>query len=210
MVSFFYGLFITANRLKWVRWFLLFINIVTITVLILVILLLALMQLIKINKARYRRHLNRVIVACVAGLAVGSLAISQTLIAVFPDESGSHFHWNLLGVAVASVTIGWLLNKYRTDDFMTEVVYVWELKKALNKINRKMLKLKAAGQQGNADALLAIQYSYAGSRLLWELDDNTIIMDDLAIEQVALDSLAAKYHLTLNTDDYDGRILKQF
>jgi hypothetical protein len=168
------------------------------------------MQLIEINKVRYRSHLNRVIVACVAGLAIGSLAISQTLIVLFPDESGSHFHWNLLGVAITSVTIGWLLNKYRTDDYMTEIVYVWELKKALNKINRKMLKLKAAGREGNANALLAIQYSYAGSRLLWQLDDNTIIMDDLAIDQAALDSQAAQYNLTLNTDDYDESILKQF
>ena len=40
------------------------------------------MQLIEINKARYRKHLNRVIVGCAASLAAGSLAISQTLIAV--------------------------------------------------------------------------------------------------------------------------------
>lgn len=168
------------------------------------------MQLIQIDKARYRKHLNRVIIGCAAGLAVGSLAISQTLIALFPDESGSHFHWNLTGVVITSLAIGWLLNKYRTHSFMTEVVYVWELKQALNKITRKMPKLKAAGREGNADALLAIHYSYAGSRLLWQLDDNTITMDELAIKQVELDSVAAKYNLTLNADDYNESILKQF
>jgi len=168
------------------------------------------MQLIQIDKARYRKHLNRVIIGCAAGLAVGSLAISQTLIALFPDESGSHFHWNLTGVVITSLAIGWLLNKYRTHSFMTEVVYVWELKQALNKITRKMPKLKAAGREGNADALLAIHYSYAGSRLLWQLDDNTITMDELAIKQVELDSVAAKYNLTLNANDYNETILKQF
>ena len=168
------------------------------------------MQLIEINKTRYRRHLNRVIVGCVGGLAIESLAISQTLIGIFPDESGSHFHWNLLGVVIASVTIAYLLSKYRAHDFMSEVVYVWELKQALNKINRKMGKLKAAGREGNAKALLAIHYSYAGSRQLWQLDDNTIIMDELVIDQAKLDSLAAQYNLTLNVDDYDERILKQF
>jgi len=168
------------------------------------------MQLIQIDKARYRKHLNRVIAACAAGLAVGSLAISQTLIALFPDESGSHFHWNLTGVVITSLAIGWLLNKYRTHSFMTEVVYVWELKQALNKITRKMPKLKAAGREGNADALLAIHYSYAGSRLLWQLDDNTITMDELAIKQTELDSVAAKYNVTLNADEYDASILKQF
>jgi len=168
------------------------------------------MQLIEINKARYRRHLNRVIVGCVAGLALGSLTISQTLIAVFPDESGRHFHWNLLGVVITSITIAWLLNKYRTHDFMSEVVYVWELKQALNKINRKMPKLKASGRKGNANALLAMHYSYAGSRLLWQLDDNTIIMDELAIAQAGLDSLAVQYNVRLHADDYDEGILRQF
>ncbi|MFT5839116.1 MAG: hypothetical protein ACI9UT_001618 [Flavobacteriales bacterium] len=168
------------------------------------------MQLIKINKVRYRRHLNIVIAACAGGLAVGSLAISQTLIALFPDESGSHFNWNLLGVVIASVTIAWLLNKYRTHNFMTEVIYVWELKQTLNKINRRMPKLKIAGHKGNANALLAIHYSFAGSRLLWQLDDNTIVMDELATQQTELDNIAAQYNLTLNVNDYNERILKQF
>jgi hypothetical protein len=108
------------------------------------------------------------------------------------------------------VAIAGLLNKYRTHDFMTEVVYVWDLKQVLNKINRKMLKLKAASLEGNLDALIAIHYSYAGSRLLWQLDDNTLVMDELVTQQADLDSLAKKYNLTLNTDDYDKRTLKQF
>ncbi|MFT4653219.1 MAG: hypothetical protein ACJA0G_002070 [Kangiellaceae bacterium] len=168
------------------------------------------MQLINIDKTRYRRHLNRVIAACIISLAGGSLAISQTLIALFPDASGSHFHWNLLGVVVSTLILAWLLNKYRKHTFMTEVVYVWELKQALNKIQRKMMKLKAASLTGNADAMLAIQYSFAGSRLLWQLDDNTIIMDELVVQQAELDSLAQKYDLTLNANDYDVYILQQF
>jgi hypothetical protein len=150
------------------------------------------MQLIKIDKSRYRRHLNRVIFACIAGLIAGSLAISQTLIALFPDPSGSHFNWNFIGVVASAAVIAWTLHKFRTHDFMTEVVYVWDLK------------------QGNLNAMLALHFSYAGSRLLWELDDNTIVMDQLAIEQAQLDSLATRYSVTLNTDDYNEAILKEF
>lgn len=168
------------------------------------------MQLIHVDKTRYRKHLNRVIIGCGLALAAGSLAISQTLIAVFPDESGSHFHWNLLGVLIASVTIAWALNKYRTHPYMSEVVYVWELKQALNKITRKMAKLKAAGREGDPNALLAIHYSYEGSRLLWELDDNLITMEELTIKQAELASVAEKFNLTLNANDYDANILKQF
>ncbi|WP_289028498.1 DUF3087 domain-containing protein [uncultured Paraglaciecola sp.] len=168
------------------------------------------MQLIKINKTRYRKHLNIVIAGCAAGLIIGSLGISQLLIALFPDASGSHFHWNLLGVLISGVIIAWLLNRYRKHNFMIEVVYVWELKQALNKINRKMLKLKSTAAEGNIDALLAMQYSYAGSRLLWELDDNTIVMEELAIAQAELDKLAKQYQVNLDISNYSDDILKQF
>ena len=168
------------------------------------------MQLIEINKTRYRKHLNRVIAACIFGLTIGSLCISQALIALFPDESGTHFHWNIVGVVLTCVSIAWALNKYRTHDFMTEVAYVWELKQALKKINRKMRVLKTAASDGDVNALVALQYSYAGSRLLWQLDDNTIIMDELVIAQAELDDLAAQYQLTLNANDYDEGILALF
>lgn len=168
------------------------------------------MQLIEIDKARYRKHLNRVIIACIILLAAGSLGIAQVLITFFPDPSGSHFHWNLLGVILTTIAIALMLKKYRNHDYMTEIVYVWELKKALNQINRKMRSLKEAAEQGNVDALLALQYSYAGSRLLWRLDDNTIVMDDLAIAQAELDALCAKFNVSLKIEDYDPSSLKNF
>jgi hypothetical protein len=168
------------------------------------------MQLIEINKTRYRKHLNRIIIGCIAALALGSLAVAQLLIALFPDPSGSHFHWNLLGVVLSCIGIAWTLNKYKQHDYMTEVVYVWELKKSLNRINRKMDKLKAAAQKGNIDALNAMQFSYAGSRLLWKLDDNTIVMDDLAIAQSELDALASQFKLELDANKYSESALEQF
>ncbi|MFC4701324.1 DUF3087 domain-containing protein [Glaciecola siphonariae] len=168
------------------------------------------MKLIDVNKARYRRHLNRVIAACIVSLALGSLGISQSLIALFPDPSGSHFHWNLLGVIVTSIAIGLTLKHFRGHSFMTEVVYVWELKKVLNRINRKMTKLQKAAEQGNVDAMNAIQYSYAGSRLLWQLDDNTIMMDELTVNQAQLDALAAKHNVTLSAENYKEELLNNF
>lgn len=168
------------------------------------------MQLIHIDKTRYRRHLNYVIIACILSLSIGSVAISQSLIALFPAESGSHFHWNLLGVVISSMLIAWLLNHYRSHDFMTEVTYIWQLKQALNKINRKIGPLKTASQTGNINALIILQFSYAGSRLLWQLDDNTILMDELAKDQAELDKLAKKFNLNPKAEDYDERLLKQF
>ena len=168
------------------------------------------MKLIEINKVRYRRHLKILMVGCGLGLALGSLALSQILIALFPDASGSHFHWNLLGVVITAVVVAVLLNRYRQHPFMAEVVYVWELKQALNKINRKMPKLNVAALAGNADALLAMHYSYAGSRQLWQLDDNTLTMDELAVKQAELDGLAKQFSVTLTLDDYHEGMLALF
>ena len=160
------------------------------------------MQLIHIDKARYRKHLNIVIVVCIALLAVGSLGIAQLLIQLYPDASGSHFHWNLTGVIITSIIIGLGLARVRKHPFMTEVVYVWDLKQALNRVTRSMNKVKAAAEQGHYDALLALQFNYAGSRLLWELDDNTIIMDELAVEQAKLDALLTQYNIRVDVADY--------
>ena len=168
------------------------------------------MKLQEIDKKRYRKHLNQVIVACVVALTAGSLGLAQVLIQLFPDPDGSHFHWNLSGVIVSVIVIALVLKKYKHHPYMTEVTYVWELKQSLNQITRKMRKLKAAAEQGNLDAMIAIQYSYAGSRQLWQLDDNTITMDELAIWQAELDSLAAKYHVEPKAEQYHPGLLDKF
>lgn len=168
------------------------------------------MQLKNIDKARYRKHLNKVIWGSIAVFASSSLIIAQVLINLFPDADGSHFHWNLTGVVIGGLIVGLLLNKNRNHPFMTEVTYVWELKQTLNKITRKLKQLKTAAEEGNVTAMTIVQYSYSGSRLLWKLDDNTIVMDELAIEQAKLDALAEKYNVTLDAEAFDVKDLELF
>ena len=168
------------------------------------------MQLQQIDKTRYRKHLNKVIFACIAALTIGSLGISQLLILLFPDSNGSHFHWNLLGVVVTSIVIGLTLKKVKSHPFMYEVAYVWDLKQALNRITRKMMAIKKAAKEGDVDAMLAMQFSYSGSKQLWTLDDNTITMEDLSMWQAELDALARQYQVELDITKYDERILTKF
>jgi len=151
-----------------------------------------------------------VIFACIAALTVGSLGIAQLLILLFPDTDGSHFHWNLLGVVVTSIVIGLTLQKVKSHPFMYEVAYVWDLKQALNRITRKMMAIKKAAKEGDIDAMLAMQFSYSGSKQLWTLDDNTITMEDLSMWQAELDALAREYQVELDITKYDERILAKF
>ncbi|MDV2858707.1 MULTISPECIES: DUF3087 domain-containing protein [Oceanimonas] len=168
------------------------------------------MKLKQIDKKRYRGHLNKVFIGSALVLAVLSLAISQLLIAFFPDADGSHFHWNLLGVVFAALLVGAGLSRFRQHPFMTEVVYVWDLKQRLNKIARKRRQVEAAAREGNETAMQILQFCYAGSRQLWQLDDNTIVMDELADKQAELNTLAEQHGVTLNAEQYDESMLKQF
>ncbi|MEO2268380.1 DUF3087 domain-containing protein [Pseudoalteromonas sp. YIC-656] len=167
------------------------------------------MKLEQIDKDRYRKHLNVVIVACIVALIVGSLGIARVLIIAWPNESGSHFYWNLFGVIVTTVIIGFVLKRYQNHEFMTEVVYVWRLKQALNLITRKLAKVKAAAEQGNVMAFHTLQFNYSGCRQLWQLDDNTITMEELAIEQAKLDVLANKFNVVADAALYQPEFLKE-
>ncbi|MFY8273046.1 DUF3087 domain-containing protein [Pseudoalteromonas sp. SSDWG2] len=166
------------------------------------------MKLEQIDKTRYRKHLNIVIITCIAALAIGSLGIARILIIAWPDESGSHFTWNLIGVIASAVSIGCVLKRYERHPFMYEVVYVWHLKQALNHITRKMRKIKAASQQGDVQAIHALQFYYSGCRQLWQLDDNTITMDELAVEQAKLDVLANQFNVEADASLYQSEYVK--
>lgn len=168
------------------------------------------MKLQKIDKQLYRSRLNVVIVSCIAVFAVSSLAISQALIYVFPSESGSHFHWNLLGVVVSAIGLVATLVKLKTHPKMREVSYVWDLKQVLNLIYRKNRVLKAAAKAGNVDAMLALQFSYDGSRQLWQLDDNTLTLNSLESAQTELDGWAQEHGIILDISGFRSEILKSF
>ena len=166
------------------------------------------MKILEVNKVRYRNHVKKVIVACIVFLAVGSLGLSQALIALFPAEQGSHFHWNLIGVAITACSLLWLLIKVRHHDFMLEVTYVWDLKQALNQVIRKMRRLKLACEDGDEQAMQAMQFYFEGSRQLAYLDDNDLGLEALSEEQSTLELQAREAGVVLDEKLYDPSYLK--
>jgi DNA repair ATPase RecN len=93
---------------------------------------------------------------------------------------------------------------------MHEVVYVWNLKKQLNRIYRKQHKIEPLIEDNNVDAMVIMNYMYQGSKQLYELDDNTITLEDLAIKARHLNTKLDEKGLKLNTDDYDSGLPSQF
>ena len=168
------------------------------------------MQLREIDKTRYRKHLRLVFAGIAVALLVIALGFSTLVIHFFSSPDVPHFWHNLAGVVFAAVIVAYVLNKLRKHPFMSEVVYVWDLKQQLNRIYRKQRKIEEVLERSDHDAMIIMNYMYRGSKQLYELDDNTITMDDLLIKIQILEKRMQAAGLSLSTDSYNPAMLDGF
>ena len=140
------------------------------------------MQLKEIDKNRYKKHYRIIFAGIAFILLVVAPATSALFIHLFSNPEGSYFFHNLAGVLVGVAIVTFSLNKFRQHPFMVEIMYVWYLKQQLNKIHRKQKKIEAAVEGNNKDTMNIMNFMLYGSKQLYELDDNTITMDDLLIK----------------------------
>ena len=168
------------------------------------------MQLKEIDKNRYRKHYRLVFAGIAFVLLIIAPATSALIISLFPNPEGSYFVHNLSGVLVGIAIITFSLNKFRHHPFMYEVMYVWELKKQINKIHRKQRKIEAAVEENDKDAMIIMNFMFHASKQLYELDDNTITMDDLMIKMQVHDARMEEAGLSSSTDSYNPDMLERF
>ena len=168
------------------------------------------MQLKEIDKNRYRKHYRIVFAGIAFVLLIVAPATSALFINLFSNPEGSYFFHNLAGVIVGVTIITFLLNKFRQHPFMYEVVYVWDLKQQLNKIHRKQRKIEAAIENNDKDAMIIMNFMLHGSKQLYELDDNTITMEDLLIKIQVHDERMEAAGLSSSTDSYNPAMLEQY
>lgn len=168
------------------------------------------MQLKSIDKLLYRQRLNRVSIASVLALLVLSLGSSTLLIAVFSDGTGSNFWLNFSGVVIGCLIVGLTLKQLKQHPYLSEVAYIWDLKHELNLIQRKMKAIEAAAANNDPAALLVLLFSYKASRLVWQLDDNTLMMSELALAENRLQEQITAANLSLDVADYQRDLLARF
>ena len=170
------------------------------------------MQLTEIDKTRYRKHLRIVFAGIAVALMIISLGTSTLFITFFSRPEVSHFLHNLTGVATAAVIVVFILNKLRAHPFLFEVVYVWDLKQQLNRIHRKQRKIEMAIENNseNNDAMIIMNFMYCGSKQLYELDDNTLTMEELLSKALTHEKRMQAAGLSLSTDAYNPAMLDQF
>ncbi|MDH5426264.1 MAG: DUF3087 domain-containing protein [Gammaproteobacteria bacterium] len=168
------------------------------------------MQLKEINKARYSKHLRVVFICIASALIIITASTSALLISLFSNPEASYLFHNLAGVIFAAAIIGFVLNKFRQHVYMHEVAYVWDLKQQLNRIHRKQRKLEDAIARNDKDAMIIMNFMLRGSKQLYELDDNTITMEDLLIKIQTHDKRMQSAGLSLSTDSYNPAMLERF
>jgi len=168
------------------------------------------MKLVETDKARYSGNFKLVFAGIVVVLSLVALASSAILIEWFGSAGESNFWLNPSGVVIAAVCVFLILRRLRTHPFMTEVVYVWDLKQLLNRIYRKERKLQAAVEANDPDAMVIMNFFLRGSRQLYELDNNLITHDELVDRIRQHDKRLEAVGLTVSTDTFDVLMLERF
>ncbi len=168
------------------------------------------MQLKQINKERYAKHYKQIMIGAVVVVAAIALILSTLLIQLIGNPGGSNFWLNLTGVVVGGAVVLFLLRRNRDHEYMQEVVYVWDLKQMLNKIYRKQKKIMAAVESGDREAMVIMNWSYNGSEQLYNLDNNTITMEDLHRSKRTLEQAIEKSGFTVTTEDFQPAMLDRF
>lgn len=168
------------------------------------------MQLREINKIRYRKHLRMVFAGIAFALLIAAPATSAAIISLFSNPEASYLFHNMAGLVITVATLLFVLNKFRHHPYMTEVVYVWDLKQQINKIHRKQRKIEAEIENNDKDAIIIINFMHRGSKQLYELDDNTITMEDLMRKIQIHDKRMEAAGLSLLTDSYNPAMLARF
>ncbi len=168
------------------------------------------MQLRAIDKARYSKHVTLSFIAAATYLAVVSLAVSTALIQLIGRPEGGNFWLNLAGVVFAALTAAALFVRFRTHPFLAEVAYVWDLKHVLNRIYRKQRKIEQAVQNADRNAMIITDFFYLGSRQLYELDNNTITLDDLRKAEDKFRAQMAERGVVVDPVEFDVSLLDAY
>ena len=168
------------------------------------------MQLISIDKQRYSKHYRITFWAVIAIMMAVSLICSSLLINIIGDPSANNFWLNVAGVASAALVILMLFRRFKTHPFLYEVMYVWHLKQTLNKIYRQQAKITPRMQNGEAKALLVMNFYYQGSKQLYQLDNNTITMEELNQKIQDLDALLEKHQVSVSLEEFNVQLLSDF
>lgn len=122
----------------------------------------------------------------------------------------SNFKYNFLGVFLALLSCGVILNKLKRTSFFTEIYYVWQMKQVHNKIFRKLKYIKKALKNDDETAMLILTFYYQGLIQIYQLDDNTITMPTLTKDIEKLEAQISEKGVSVNIEDFEVTMVKSY
>jgi len=161
-----------------------------------------------ISKPEYNRRLKATFFAICAYMLITALAISTVLIHFFGAENGN-FWLNVAGVIGAAIGLFFIYKQVKGHPYLSDIIYIRAIKAQLNYIYRKQHKLKAAAEQGDKTAIAILDYSYRASIYVYQLDDNTLTIEELTAAQAQLQSWIEKYQVA-SLETYHQALLKNY
>lgn len=164
------------------------------------------MRLENIDKPLYKKRLNWFQGSLVVALLALSVGLSQLYIFLW-STGGSNFWLNVAGVATAVVLLAVVVNRIKDKPFMYEIMYVWRLKNELMRVYRHTKPLDAALAKGESYAYIIKYFHLHGSKHLYQLEDNTVTMDELNRQIREFDQVLAERHLSISAEDYHPDLL---
>lgn len=164
------------------------------------------MRLENIDKARFKKRLNWFQGSLVVALLVLGVGLSQLYILQW-STGGSNFWLNVAGVATAVMLLALVVNHIKEKPFMYEIMYVWRLKQELTRIYRHSKQLELALARGERDAYIIQYFHLHGSKHLYQLEDNTVTLEELNQQIQAFDKVLAERNLSVSVEDYHPGLL---
>lgn len=168
------------------------------------------MQLLDVDKARYRKHLNIIIIGFITTLLVLALAFGQILILSFAEEGVSNFRYNLLGVILALLACAAILHTFKNSEFFKEIYYVWQIKQIQNLIFRKLKKITAAADNDDTNALIILIFYYQSQQQVYQLDDNTLTITQVNKKLGDLKETIANKNLNITAEQFDKKLINSY
>jgi hypothetical protein len=168
-----------------------------------------LMQLYPIDKSIYNKRIKIFFFAICLFMITISLLVSTLLIHFFSFGEGNNFWLNVAGILVAASAFAAVYRHYKTHPFLKDIVFVRALKAQLNYIYRKQQPLLKATQAGDPTAMAVLDFSYNTAKFVYELDNNTLTLEELNKAHNELKALAEKYQVT-EFETYSRDLLKNY
>lgn len=170
------------------------------------------MQLRFVDKKQYRSRLKNTTFFAIIILFAGSLSLSALLIELMNgnQNSQSNFSFNMAGVIITVLLMAIATLKFKEKPYFNDMYYVWCVKFELSHINSKIKAIEKSAKNGNAIALNILAYYYQATQQVWQLDDNTLTMNELIVKENKFKEWMSLAEHSADVSLYQRQSLKQF